>query len=68
MSAQKSNPALERRLQAYPPPKYHLLTKAYAQVNEMKDSETVSFIIKDFFDRMPEQERQRLIDKSRHHY
>lgn len=63
-----SNPCLERHIQAYPPPKYYQLVKAYAKVNDMKVSETVSLAIRDFFDRMPEAERQRIVQISKHHY
>ena len=51
----------KRKLQAHPAPKYHKLTKAYANLQEMSVSEAVSIMIKQFFDAMPEKERSRLV-------
>jgi hypothetical protein len=64
----KKSVSLERRMQTYPPPKYHTLAVAFAKTNEMRESEAVSFIIKDFFDRMPESERQRILHLSKNTY
>ena len=58
----------DRRIQAYPPPKYHNLTTAYAKANDMKESAAVSHIIKEFFDKMPAQERERIIQVSKNSY
>ena len=57
--------AQKRRMRCYPPPKYFTLIKAYQVVNEMGESEVMTTIIRDFFDRMPEQDRESLIKKSK---
>lgn len=71
-SDKKPSVATERRLVTYPPPKFHSLTEAFAIANEMPSSKAVAFIIKDFFDRMSEQERQRILqvasNRSSNHY
>ena len=58
----------DRRIQAYPPPKYHNLTTAYAKANDMKESAAVTHIIKEFFDAMPAHERERIIQVSKNSY
>lgn len=68
MSNQKKSAAIERRVQGYPPPKYHGLTEAYAKVSGMAVSGVVTQAIKEFFDRMPEGERKRIINQSKHSY
>lgn len=60
--------ALKRRVHSYPPPKYHNLTVAYASVNEMRKSEVVTQALKEFFDRMPKQEQERILQQSKNHY
>ena len=64
----KRSSALDRRVQFYPPPKYSELTRAYSKVNEMKDSEVAKIALKEFFDRMPEAERRRILTQSKHSY
>lgn len=68
MTNTKKSTALERRLQGYPPPKYHRLTEAYAKATGVTKSEVVTIALKNFFDRMPEGERARIISASKHHY
>jgi len=53
--------ATKRQVQCYPPPKYFILIRAYIKVNEMSQSETVTHIIKKFFDNMPAHEREQLM-------
>lgn len=66
--------ALTRKIECYPPPKYHTLLKGYAEVNEMKNSEAVTEIMRKFFDGMPENKRTQCLQagvkivSSKHHY
>lgn len=60
--------ALQRRVHAYPPPKYHELTTAYAKANEMPKSEVVTLALKQFFDSMPKQEQVRIQNLSKNSY
>ena len=70
----KKSVALERGVRCYPPPKYHTLLMGYIQLNEMKQSEAVTEIMRTFFDSMPEQQRVRCVNegikivKSKHSY
>jgi hypothetical protein len=68
MENKKKSAAIERRVQAYPPPKYHKLTEAYAKATGITQSEVVTTALKDFFDKMPECERSRIISVSKHSY
>lgn len=65
---QSTKDALKRQIHTYPPPKYHTLTVAYAKVNEMRKSEVVIQALKEFFDRMPKQEQERILSLSKNHY
>ena len=67
---QSTKDALERRLQCYPPAKYCNLTKALARANGMREGQVVTVALKEYFDRMPEQERQRILSQggSSNHY
>ena len=58
----------QRTMKCYPSPKYLTLVKAYQQVNEMGESEVLCVIIKNFFDGMPPQERERIINLSKNSY
>lgn len=65
--------AHERRIDCYPPPKYHILIKGYKEINEMKASEAITEIVKHFFDNMPENKRRLCMNEgikatSKHHY
>lgn len=53
--------SLERRVQTYPSPKYFGLFTAYAEANEMKESEAAAHMIRCFFDQMPEAEKIRIV-------
>lgn len=53
--------ALEREIKGYLPPKYHNLFSAYVALNEMGKSEAMNVITREFFDKMPEADRQRLL-------
>lgn len=65
---QSTKEALKRRVHSYPPPKYHSLTVAYASLNEMRKSEVVTQALKEFFDRMPKPEQERILRQSKHHF
>lgn len=65
---QSTKEALKRRVYSYPSPKYHTLTVGYAQLNEMPKSEVVKQAIKEFFDRMPKPEQERIMKHGKHHY
>jgi len=66
--------AQERRVVCYPPPKYHTLLDGYISSNEMKRSEALTEIMRNFFDKMPEAQKARCmnegikINKSKHSY
>ena len=66
--------AHSRRIDCYPPPKYHALLNGYAAKNELSKSEAVSEIMRNFFENMPEQKRVQCLNegmritKSKHHY
>ena len=63
--------ALERKLECYPPPKYHNLMMGYKELNEISKSEAVTEAIKQFFDNMPENTRRACLNagiQSKHHY
>ena len=60
--------ALKRRVHAYPNEKLHQLTTAYARVNEMPTSAVVNTALKQFFESMPQQEKQRIINLSKNSY
>jgi len=68
MCNSKNSAALERRVQVYPPPKYSALVKAMSKAEKISESEVVSTAIKDFFDRMPEDIKERLRTLSKHSY
>jgi hypothetical protein len=51
-----------------PQPKYKNLISALSDINEAPVANTLNYIVKDYFDRMPEQQRRRLIEHSKHHY
>jgi hypothetical protein len=65
---QSTKEALKRRVHSYPPPKYHNLTVAYAAANEMRKSEVVTQALKEFFDRMPKHEHDRILRHGKNHY
>ena len=69
MSEQKKHTtrssALQREWQFYAPPKYDHLLHCFRSVNEMGKSETVNFIVRQFFDKMPKEEMERLLTQSR---
>jgi hypothetical protein len=56
------NTTLERRVQAYPSPRYFGLFKAYAAANEMKQSEAAALMIRCFFDKLPQGELIRIVN------
>lgn len=70
----KRSVALLRKIECYPPPKYHTLFKGFAEVNEMKNSEAVTEIMRQFFDNMPANKRTQCMSvgvkvvNSKHHY
>ena len=70
----KRSVALDRKIECYPPPKYHTLFRGYVEMNEMKNSEAVSEIMRQFFDNMPANKRTQCMNagirvtRSKHHY
>jgi hypothetical protein len=62
-SSSLGSSSLDRRVQAYLPPKYHQLFTSLTQTNEMGESEMVNVIVREYFDKMPDHERQRLLLK-----
>lgn len=53
--------ALERRVQCYPSPHYHILVNGYAIEYDLSKSNVICLGIKLFFDSLPAHERERLI-------
>ena len=47
----------ERRVVAYLKPKNDNLLRTYAEANEMSLSESVNIMVKDFFQRLPPEQR-----------
>ena len=70
----KRSVALDHKIECYPPPKYHTLFIGYVEMNEMKNSEAVSGIMRQFFDNMPANKRTQCMNEgirvmqSKHHY
>lgn len=64
----KRSTAIERIVQAYPPPKYHQLLCADAKVSGVSRSNIVCDALKAYYDRMPEQEKQRILRAARNSY
>lgn len=56
---QKSK-AKDRMVTAYPSEKYYTLLEHYRVANEMGTSETLNFIIRHFFDKLPAAEIERI--------
>lgn len=67
-SPKKKSVALQRNIHAYPPPKYYTLVDAMSKCREISKSEVVSIALKEYFDRMPEGERQTILTLGRNHY
>lgn len=65
---QSTKEAQKRCVYSYLPTKYHNLTVSYANFNEMKKSEVVKQAVKEFFDRMPKPEQERILKQSKNHY
>lgn len=70
MSAQEKpkSASLQRHVQAYPPPKYYRLVDAMSKCENISRSEVVNQAVKEYFDRMPEQDRQRILQQGSNHY
>lgn len=50
-----------RRVTAYPPPRYSKMVKAFAEINESTESKIASQAIKNFFDNLPNDQKQRVL-------
>ena len=65
MSEQKKHTtrssALQREWQFYAPPKYDRLLHCFRLVNEMGKSEAMNYIVRQFFDNMTKEERERIL-------
>jgi hypothetical protein len=59
---------LQRSARAYFPPALNDMFSAYAKANEMKKSEALKVIVRDFFHRMPVPERERIVAQSKNKY
>lgn len=60
MMDKKRSIARMRRIEAYPSPKYYALLEDFMAANEMGRSETITFIVRHFFDAMPPSEIARI--------
>lgn len=67
-NGKKVSTSLQRHIQAYPSPKYYLLVEAMSKANDISRSEVVNKALREYFDRMPEQERQRIVNVSKNSY
>ena len=68
MSAEKNNRWKDRCVKGYPPPVYCRLTKAMAAAHGTSESKIVSEAVKQYFDRMPDQDKQRILAQGKNHY
>jgi hypothetical protein len=50
-----------RRVTAYPPPRYSKMVKALALIDESTESKIASQAIKNYFDNLPSDQKQRVI-------
>jgi hypothetical protein len=64
----KQSETVKRQIQVYPAPKYHGLLLAKCKADEVSRSEVVNQAVKEYFDRMPEQEIQRIKSLGSNHY
>jgi len=62
------HPCFERRFQTYLPPLYAKYMNAYVKQTGESESESVAFIIKQFFNAMPAQERERMVRQTANSY
>ena len=49
-----------RKIQCHPPPKYHALIRAYAEVNEFSVSEAGNHAIKELIDKLPPDQKEKV--------
>jgi hypothetical protein len=49
-------------------PKYQHLVKSYADINGMAISEVVGTAVRTYFDKLPDQDRHRVIAHGKNHY
>jgi hypothetical protein len=57
---EKKSVTLERAIMTYPPPLYCQYVRNYAEVRGKSESKIVSEAIKQYFDGMPESEKNKL--------
>ena len=60
--------ALQRHVQAYPPPKYFGLILAMAKCDAISKSEVINIAVKQYFDNLPQDEKTRIIQQSKNTY
>lgn len=60
-----SSDQTDKSVRAYLPPLYARLTKGYAQYTGMSESRIVADAVKERFDKMPIQERDRILSLSK---
>lgn len=64
-----TNATLERRVTSYLPPATSRLFEAYVADCGESESRSAAYMIRQFFDRMPQEERARLLrSTSKNHY
>jgi len=61
MQEPKKSTSLERKVEAYPNPKYHTLVVNYAKDQEVSRSEVVGDALRLYFDSMPKDKIERLL-------
>ena len=61
MQEPKKSTSLERKVEAYPNPKYHTLVVNYAKDQDVSRSEVVGDALRLYFDSMPKDKIERLL-------
>ena len=62
------NNTIERGVKAYLPPLYHRYFQAYVKYIDESESRSATHMIKKFFDDMPQQEKQKILQLSKNSY
>lgn len=55
----------ERRAVAYLSPKNDVLLRSYANINDLSISETINTMVKDFFQRLPQEQKIDYLSRAR---
>jgi len=64
----KNSSSHERAIKAFPNPKYFNLVDSLSKSEGVSRSKVVSTAIKSYFDNMPDQEKERIVNNSKNSY